>query len=170
MNEKQIEVIGYHGTLKEKISLIKRNGFDKSDGGWLGTGIYFFQDDFELAIKWAKKKYRTDNVQFIKKKICVDSKKLFDITWPLSKQSKYYFQERERYIKEMTRRGYEINVENKKRYENSLVNLICNSKGYEVVRACTYTYQKYDYIGGKEIDSIFANGVELSVRNAKSII
>lgn len=170
MDENQIELVGYHGTLKTNVPLIKKNGFNRSYNGWLGTGVYFFEKDYELAVKWAKKKHKTNEVQFIKKTICVQKQKLFDITWPLSEQSRYYFKEREQFINEMVKRGYEVNIENKKRYENQLINMICEKKGYDVVRACTYTYQKYDYIGGKEIDSIFGNGVELSVRGHNCII
>lgn len=165
-----MEFTGYHGTLSSNVCLIKNNGFNKSDTGWLGTGVYFFEDNFDLAINWAKKKYRTDRVQFIKKKIHVEEKKLFDISWPCSPHSKYYFKEREKYINEMVKRGYEVNIENNRRYENALINLICTRKEYDVVRACTYTYQKYDYMGGKVVDSIFANGIELSVRNINCII
>lgn len=160
---------GYHGTTLEKFHSISKNGFKKSNNGWLGEGIYFFEEDYEMAKRWAEKKYNTINVRLLKKTINVDSDKLFDITYPLSEQSKYYFSERERFIKEMKERGYEVNVENRKRYENELINLICRIKDYNVVRACTYTYQKYDYIGGKEIDSLFSNGVEICVRDIMCI-
>lgn len=170
MNEDVKEFMGYHGTSRKNVRLIKKTGFNESNTGWLGTGVYFFEEDFELALKWAKKKHNTHEVEFIKKKICVDEKKLFDISWPLAKQTQYYFKERERYMQEMIKRGYEVSVENRKRYENELINLICKTKKYDVVRACTYTYQKYDYIGGKEIDSVFANGIEISVREPNCII
>lgn len=165
-----IEYIGYHGTLKNIEKCIKSGGFTKSNTGWLGEGVYFFQDDFELAKRWAIKKYNAENVVFIKRTIRVEREKLFDITYPLSEQSKYYFRERERCIQEMKKRGYKVDVESRKRYENGLINLICVTKKYHVVRACTYTYQKCDYIDGNEVGSLFANGVEICVRNIECVV
>ncbi len=166
MNKK---FLGYHGTLRKHDKSIRELGFKKSNNGWLGEGVYFFQEDFELALSWAKKKYKTQHVAVIKNNIEVDEEKLLDISYPLSDQSKYYHSEREKFITMMKKKGFEVCLESRKRYENELINLICNQKGYEVVRACTYTYQKYDYINEKEIDSKFANGIELSVRNLDCI-
>lgn len=163
------EFLGYHGTLKKHDKSIRKSGFRKSNSGWLGEGVYFFQEDFELALLWAKKKYNTQHVVAIKNNIKATEKNLLDISYPLSNQSKYYHSEREKFILMMKNRGYEVCLESRKRYENQLINLICEKKGYEVVRACTYTYQKYDYINGNEIDSKFANGIELSVRNLDCI-
>lgn len=164
-----VEFIGYHGTLKSIEKSINLGGFAKSNNGWLGEGVYFFQEDYELAKMWAIKKYRNQKVVFIKKAIRIEKEKLFDITYPLSEQSRYYFKERHRYIDEMKRRGYDIDVANGRRYENGLMNLICNTRKYDAVRACTYTYQEYDYINGEEISSVFANGIEICVRNLQCI-
>lgn len=56
MNEDVKEFMGYHGTSRKNVRLIKKTGFNESNTGWLGTGVYFFEEDFELALKWAKKK------------------------------------------------------------------------------------------------------------------
>ena len=163
MEQKKIFLTGYHGTKKYSQKNIEKNGFIKSLGGWLGGGIYFFQDDYELAISWAKKKHNTIMTCFIKKAICVNEDKFFDITWPLSKQSKYFFKEREKYVKNMEKKGYKVEVDSKKRFEGAVIDLICDKKEYQVARACTYTYQQFDEV--YKLDSIFANGVEICVKN-----
>lgn len=162
--------LGYHGTLRKSAINIKKNGFNDSKKGWLGEGVYFFQEDYDLALKWAQKSLKSLDVQFIKKYIVIEKEKLFDIVWPLSEDCKYYFKEREKFLEMMESRGYEVHIDNGRRYENELMNLICKRKEYDAVRACTYTYQKYDYKGGEQIDSIFANGVEICVRNHECIL
>lgn len=43
--------IGYHGTLPERAQKILREGFKISDGPdeWLGSGVYFFEQDIRQA-------------------------------------------------------------------------------------------------------------------------
>lgn len=168
MNEKLNEFIGYHGTKKYSKSSIERDGFIKSPKGWLGEGTYFFQEDYQLAINWAKKKHNTIMVCFIKRKIRVRQESFFDIVWPLSDDSKYFFSERENYVKSMEKKGYIIEVDDKKRFEGEVIDLICKRKNYSVARACTYTYQKFDEI--YKLNSIFDNGVEICVKDHNCIV
>lgn len=158
---------GYHGTSKFNKSSIEKNGLRESKDGWLGKGVYFFEDDCQMAIKWAQKRCNSQMVYFIKRYIKVDETMLFDITWPLSKQTKYFFEEKERYIKEMTARGYRVNIDRNERFEGKLIEDICKKKNYSVVRACTYTYSADD--DRYRIDCKFANGVELCVKDSKCI-
>ena len=47
----------YHGTtLEEANSIVNEEKFDPSNGDehWLGDGIYFFEDDPDMAREWAK--------------------------------------------------------------------------------------------------------------------
>lgn len=167
MSKELIRLLGYHGTKRYFMNAIEKNGFEESSKGWLGKGVYFFQEDYDMAIEWAKKRHNTIMTCFIKRYIEVIDENFFDITWPLDKRTKYYFQERERYVKEMESRGYKIEIDSRKRYEGELVDLICEKKNYLVVRACTYTYKKYDEI--YDLNSIFSNGVEICVKDLKCI-
>lgn len=163
MSEKEVELIGYHGTKTYVRKGIENTGFVESKTGWLGKGVYFFQEDYEIARNWASKKHRTMMICHIKRIINVAEEKFFDITWPLDPRTKYFFQEREKYVKEMEARGYVVEVDSKKRFEGAIVDMICEKKQYDVARACTYTYQQYDEI--YSLNSIFANGVEICVKN-----
>lgn len=163
MSNEKCEICCYHGTKSYIRKYIERDGFTESLNGWLGKGVYFFQEDFEMAKEWAKRKHRTLMVCFIKRIIKVDNERFFDITWPLDKRTKYFFEEREKYVKEIERRGYKVEVDSKKRFEGALIDQICEKKGCDVVRACTYTYQSYDDI--YSLNSIFANGIEVCVKN-----
>lgn len=167
MENKKVELLGYHGTKKDIAKQIEKSDFTESEGGWLGKGIYFFQEDYEMARNWASKKYNTVMTAYIKRKIEVSEEKFFDITWPLDERTKYYFKEREKYVEEMERRGYSVEVETKKRFEGKLIDLICKKKKFEVARSCTFTYQKFDEI--YKLNSIFANGVEICVKNPSCI-
>lgn len=162
---KEQQLCGYHGTKSYFRKKIENNGFIESKGGWLGKGIYFFQEDYEMALNWAKKKHHTIMVCYIKRIINVEEDKFFDITWPLDKRTKYFFDERKKYVEEMEKRGYIVEVDNKKRFEGAVVDKICEEKGYDVARACTYTYQEHDEI--YSLNSIFANGVEICVKNSE---
>lgn len=157
------EIIGYHGTKSSVRKNIENDGFIESKSGWLGRGVYFFEKDYEMAKKWAIKKYKTIMVCYIKRVININEEKFFDITWPLDPRTKYFFQEREIYAKEMEKRGYHVEVDDKIRFEGAVIDKICKEKKYDVVRACTYTYQSFDEKYG--INSIFANGVEICVKN-----
>lgn len=158
-----VNFVGYHGTKSYVRKQIERDGFIQSNSGWLGKGVYFFQEDCDMALNWAKKKHKTVMVCFIKRIIELNEEKFFDITWPLDPRTKYFFDEREKFVKEMEKRGYVVEVDNKKRFEGAIVDQICERKKYDVARACTYTYQQYDEI--YSLNSIFANGVEICVKN-----
>lgn len=158
-----IEIVGYHGTKSNVRRNIEDNGFIESKGGWLGKGVYFFQDDYEMAKKWAIKKHRTIMVCYIKRIINVAEERFFDITWPLDPRTKYFFQERVNYVMEMEKRGYYIEVDDRVRFEGAILDRICEKKQYDVVRSCTYTYQQIDE--KYSLNSILANGVEICVKN-----
>lgn len=51
-----MEYIGYHGTTYAKFQAIQTEGvftFKPRKDHWLGSGVYFFLDDFEKASWWA---------------------------------------------------------------------------------------------------------------------
>jgi len=52
-----IQIRCFHGTTLDRAISIKGSGFfdSTSDGLWLGTGIYFFENGYEHASSWAKR-------------------------------------------------------------------------------------------------------------------
>lgn len=50
-------VVGYHGTLYEHASAMASGEFDdrvRSKARWLGSGLYFFEENIEMAIHYAR--------------------------------------------------------------------------------------------------------------------
>lgn len=90
------EYIGYHATQKEKKQSIILNGFNKSISSknrqhWLGSGVYFFEDDY-YAVEWNlldlynNKKYGIDiecqKYIILKSIIICEQDKLLDMSSP----------------------------------------------------------------------------------------
>lgn len=71
---------GYHGHTQPVINEIVRSGkFNPSDRDWeyLGTGVYFFEDDILQAVRWCKYARKYDQWSVIRAKIKTD--KLLDL-------------------------------------------------------------------------------------------
>ena len=59
-----LELRGFHGTNKFSFKKIKEEGFNICKNGWFGSGVYFYKDSVENALKWSKKWYE-DNLSLI---------------------------------------------------------------------------------------------------------
>src|SRR5580693_442439 len=57
-----MRVVGYHGTSRKRATSILRRGFKPSENAfdWLGTGIYFFEENEERARAWARRLHPHD--------------------------------------------------------------------------------------------------------------
>ncbi|MBE7337488.1 MULTISPECIES: hypothetical protein [Staphylococcus] len=58
MEEKNIvSMVGHHGTTSQACDRIMKSDFTLTpiDKGWFGQGVYFFEDDKNLAYEWVKK-------------------------------------------------------------------------------------------------------------------
>lgn len=56
-SENLIRLVGYHGTtIKNAMEIVQENKFviKGRDNHWLGQGVYFFENDKELAGIWMK--------------------------------------------------------------------------------------------------------------------
>ncbi len=51
-----VQIRCFHGTTEDRATAIMKSGFfeSTSDGLWLGTGIYFFENGFNHARSWAE--------------------------------------------------------------------------------------------------------------------
>ena len=56
--------IGYHGTSDSVATKIDKGNFsiDYKKIGWLGHGVYFFQEDIEIAKYWANRKFKNRGI------------------------------------------------------------------------------------------------------------
>ena len=95
---------GYHGTdIKSAENILKENKFRVTKNGWLGTGIYFYENNYIMAKKWVGKKNIVD-IAIIECLIEVEAEKVLDVTSPDSESTKLFQEERERLIKEIEKR------------------------------------------------------------------
>ena len=74
-----LELRGFHGTNKFSFKKIKEEGFNICKNGWFGSGIYFYKDSVENALKWSKKWYE-DNNCVIEINLKIEDKFVFDVT------------------------------------------------------------------------------------------
>lgn len=51
-----VEILGFHGTFVDCIESIMKQGFLFNWNGehWLGNGVYFYKDDHDAALMWAR--------------------------------------------------------------------------------------------------------------------
>lgn len=159
--------LAHHGTSLKDAKNIDRNGFINTTGrvGWLGTGAYFFWDDYELAIQWAKYRYKHEANAVIKCNINVSDEQAFDLRDPKSDANKKFHAMRKEMILKAKIERLNIKANDKKDFDGKLINIICKKDNYLIVIAHTYTYNEED----RELSmgSRFPNGIELCLRYTK---
>lgn len=162
--------IGYHGTDKTSAERINKSNFSIPYGkiGWLGTGAYFFQENKGMAEYWAYTKVGMKPKGILRCEISIPKKKVFDATNPLSEENAFFHRVKEGIEKELKKQKVNVSVANEKDFDGKTYNLICKQKGYELVRAFTYTYQEEDR--KNKTFSRVPNGVELCLRNPAYIV
>lgn len=86
-----LTLVGFHGTSEENARRIEQTGFQPSQAGWLGYGIYFFlagiSDPVQDAAGWAigqaydrsKGTYRYDEYCVLEVKATLEPNALFDL-------------------------------------------------------------------------------------------
>jgi hypothetical protein len=155
--------IGYHGTSKVFSRIIKRTNFtiDYKKVGWLGAGVYFFHEGETLAEYWASLKFPTKDV--LRCEIELPDERVFDVTDPLSYHNEFFHAVRRELVQgEIKAKKIDVIVKNKEDLDGKTYNLICKTKGYQLVRAATYTYNAEDREHG--LFSRVPNGVELCLK------
>ena len=81
MEEKYIDVYGLHGTSKKQAESIEIGGFDPSQDGYYGEGVYFYEDNDkgrEYAISWALR--RNTDIGVIKANLYCSESVYIDLT------------------------------------------------------------------------------------------
>lgn len=129
--------------------------------GWLGTGIYFFEDNKSMAENFALRMFGKE-IGVLKCEIDVPDAQVFDVTNPLGESNKRFHAYRKELIKEAVNKKLNITARDKQEFDGKVFNMLCIRYKYKLVRNYTYTYQEED-----KRDSMFsrvANGIELCVR------
>lgn len=165
------QFVGHHGTSAENIAKIKKYNFNSSNWGWLGKGIYFFEEDKEMARRWARYKFPNKRIDVIECLIKVDVEKILDISNPKTEHNKKIQQFRIEFLKKAKSVNRNLSDEE---IDCKIINMVATLDKFEVVRNYTYTYTEEDRevgktIGNRPIGSNVPNGIELCVRNLECI-
>lgn len=133
--------VGYHETSSIFAKNILQTNFiiDHKKVGWLGTGIYLFEENPELACSWANYKYPDCKKKVIRCEIEIAEEKVFDVVDPMSEHNKFFHAVRKQLIgEEVKKRNLQIKAKNPKDFDG---------KTYNGVELCV---KDINYIKNKE--------------------
>lgn len=162
---KTVEYVGYHGTESSKAKRIIKTGFtiNQRHRGWLGKGIYFFEDDKDLAKKYSEKRHPQKISNVIKSHLKVPDNKVFDTTVEIGRFT--FFQYRKQLKERMKKTGNKYKFSNSNHVDGIVYDMIVSEKGYDLIRAETFTSLNDDL--ELEIpESKVPNGTELCLKVA----
>lgn len=171
MNNELREFVGYHGTSHHNAKSIEKNGFNLSPTGWLGKGVYFFQEDKELARLWAIKNNNHSRIEVLERKIKIEKNKVFDMVDILGTHNRTFHKLRLDLVNKSKEVGIRCNFDKDKleaqirKIETTIINNICKDSGYDVVISATFTKSGCSL----DIWSVCPNGIEICVKDSKYI-
>ncbi|GGD22924.1 hypothetical protein [Pontibacillus salipaludis] len=162
--------IGYHGTIKDKADKIKRTNFTVNfkHVGWLGTGVYFFDEDYDLALDYAKRVHKGRITKVLRGELDVPPGEVFDCTDDNYKKAFHKY--REKLQKDLIEKhNVNLKVGNSNDFDGKVYNFIYRKKGYTLFRAETYTFSEVDDNYGFPPSRV-PNGIELCLKQPRYII
>ncbi|WP_339285488.1 hypothetical protein [Paenibacillus sp. FSL R5-0486] len=166
------EFEGYHGTSESAAVKIEKGNFniDYNRIGWLGNGVYFFQEDIEMANYWATRKFKNKGISvgLFRVELAMLKRQVFDVTDPLGEHNKYYQGIRKRFVEnEIKKHGINVKAKNQDDLDGKVYNMICIKDRYKLVRGCTITPDDNDR--EHKLIPHTPNGVELCLRDVQLI-
>ncbi|MGK0576781.1 hypothetical protein [Macrococcus capreoli] len=119
MEEKNIvTILGHHGTTLDACNRIMKSNFIPSPlhKGWFGKGVYFFEDDKDLAYEWVLKDKPSKIPKVIEVKIEVPDIHFLNLTDVKSDDYKIFKKVRDEKITKILE-GQNIKISDKKNFE-----------------------------------------------------
>ncbi len=181
MNEKTL--IGYHGTLKNKVQDILQNGFkpsisEENELEWLGDGIYFWEDDY-YAVQWniidIERRHLTKNIEnfnnydIIESKLVVSKSKLFELSSP--EGSIIYNNFKKKLTDKFLKAGLEEEMkELKLKSDKFWINLLEDNGFFDEFDIITAVYKNSKSIEKFKDDIVLNTQKQICVKNQKCII
>lgn len=158
-----MEFTGYHGTGISAIRSISKYGLNPSKSGWLGGGIYLYENDYDMAYKWAKS--RNKNVAVYECLINIEDDKLFDVSCPTSDDCKIFHRTRLKIIEKAQETG--VLLEERARvFDAKVFNLLYERFKFELIKANTVSiFPDKDFRTFTRIP----NGTELCLKDSSKI-
>jgi len=117
-----LELRGFHGTNKFSFKKIKEEGFNICKNGWFGSGVYFYKDSVENALKWSKKWYE-DNNCVIEINLKIEDKFVFDVTNGNGKDVEIFHKIRKDLIERIPKKDILVST-SEKNFDNGIFNYI----------------------------------------------
>ena len=133
-----MQFIGHHGTSSENTRLIEDDKFKPSSWGWNGKGVYFFENNKELAKEWAEYNYPNQDVSVLERFIKVDKDKLLDISKPGTEHNRKIQETRRMFLQKADKEG-RVLKEPDEVIDCKIINMVAHVGGFDVVRNFTYT-------------------------------
>ncbi|CDA08283.1 hypothetical protein CJ209_12000 [Fusobacterium nucleatum] len=156
-----LELRGFHGTNKFSFKKIKEEGFNICKNGWFGSGVYFYKDSVENALKWSKKKYK-DNNCVIEINLKIEDKFVFDVTDANKKDVEIFHKIRKELIEQMQKVG-NLAIDSRKNFDNVVFNYISKNLKKQIIIGNSFTYDEYN------IPSRVPNGIEICIIDTRII-
>ena len=157
-----LELQGFHGTNRFSFKKIKEEGFNICKNGWFGSGVYFYKDSVENALKWSKKKYK-DNNCIIEINLKIEDKFVFDVTNGNGKDVEIFHKIRKDLIERILKKDILVST-SEKNFDNGIFNYISRKLKKQIVVPNSFTYDEY------EIPSRVPNGVEICIMEKRIIV
>lgn len=157
--------IGHHGTTAEACKKIRKDNFNKTHLGWIGSGVYFFEDDKQMALEWATMHCGKGKKEVLE--CTIKSSEVLDVSDPKSEQNKNFNKIKAMFYQKGYIGNYLINPKDKN-FEAKVFDWLCKEDCYELVRNFTHTFTDSDR-KNKQYRSKVSNAVELCVKNIDCI-
>lgn len=164
-----VQYIGYHGTSSTIAKRIMQTNFKANlqQPGWLGSGIYFFEEDEKLA-RYFGGVNLNGPTSVLRAEIDIPDELVLDISVPYSEGNKEFHAYRDMLVPTLVKKGVTIKSKNKKDYDGKVLNILCSKQGYKLVKNYTFTYQEYDR--ENYTSSRVPNGIELCLKDNGYIV
>lgn len=141
LEEKNIvSILGHHGTTFDACKLIMKSNFNPTSTrkGWFGRGVYFFEDDKDLAYEWVLKDKPSGIPRVIEAKIEVPDRHYLNLTDVKSDDYKIFEKVRDEKVSKILESN-NIKIADKKNFEALVMNTLKKDGKIFVVKVPSLT-------------------------------
>lgn len=140
LNDDNLEkLLGHHGTTKVALDRIMVSNFTLTsiEKGWFGRGVYFFEDDKDLALEWVQKE-KSGIPKVIEANIEVPSVNFLDLTDVKSEDYQIYAKVRDDKINQLLEQN-NVRINETKYFEALVMEILKKDADIFVVKVPSLT-------------------------------